>query len=128
MPKFTIVIADEDRMQATLLAFRLKNKGYHVVQFSRGQLALDYLNQYNADLLLCGADLQGYNGLQLLNRIQASKNPHIPVIFILQTSELRLQTQLLSKGASLCLPKPVMVSDLLSAVAMEVSASKMIEN
>lgn len=117
--KKLILIAEEDKMQATLLAFRLRRNGYRVEQVSHGEAALNFLKQYVPDMIICGIEMPGLHTFDLLKVVRKRMGGHMPVVVLTTTPENRLHSKLFEAGATECMTKPVDPSSFLDMVEVE---------
>ncbi|TRZ45291.1 response regulator [Robertkochia solimangrovi] len=117
MAKKIILLADEDRMQATLLAFRLKNSGYKVVTAGNGKQAMEYLKEISPDLILLS------NRLPYMTPDRfAERAGNIPVILIRDSREQPVNFILSEEKVSGVLWKPVepnVCLEMIETVAFE---------
>lgn len=105
--KKLILIAEEDKMQATLLAFRLRRNNYRVELVHHGEGAMRFLSEYRPDLVICGLELPGLHAFELLKITKRRFAVHLPVVVLTNNAENRLHSRLYEAGASKCLTKPV---------------------
>lgn len=117
--KKLILIAEEDKMQATLLAFRLRRNGYRVEQVSHGDAALSFLKQYTPDMIICGIEMPGLHTFDLLKIARNRYAKEVPIVVLTTNSENRLHTKLFEAGATECMTKPVDPSAFLDMVEIE---------
>lgn len=122
--KKLILIAEEDKMQATLLAFRLRRNGYRVEQVSHGEAALNFLKQYIPDMIICGIEMPGLHTFDLLKFARKRYNKEIPIVVLTTSSENRLHSKLFEAGATECMTKPVDPSSFLDMVELELGEYK----
>lgn len=120
--KKLILIAEEDKMQATLLAFRLRRNGYRVEQVSHGEAALKFLKNYHPDMIICGIEMPGLHTFDFLKLIRAKFSPELPVVVLTHASENRLHSKLFEAGATECITKPVDPSMFLDMVEIEMGS------
>ncbi|THD67885.1 response regulator [Robertkochia marina] len=122
--KKLILIAEEDKMQATLLAFRLRRNGYRVEQVSHGEAALNFLKQYIPDMIICGIEMPGLHTFDLLKFARKRYNREVPIVVLTTSSENRLHSKLFEAGATECMTKPVDPSSFLDMVELELGQYK----
>ncbi|WP_224490423.1 response regulator [Robertkochia flava] len=120
--KKLILIAEEDKMQATLLAFRLRRNGYRVEQVSHGEAALKFLKNYNPDMIICGIEMPGLHTFDFLKLIRKKYTRDLPVVILTHESENRLHSKLFEAGATECITKPVDPSLFLDMVEVEMGS------
>lgn len=117
--KKLILIADEDKMQATLLTFRLRKNGYRVEQMSHGEAVVNFLKEYTPDMIVCGVDMPGLSTQRLLEMVRGRYSDALPVIVLTTRTENRLHPKLFKAGATECMTKPVDPTAFLDMVALE---------
>lgn len=117
--KKLILIAEEDKMQATLLAFRLRRNGYRVEQVNHGEAALKFIKNYQPDMIICGMEMPGLHTFDLLKITRLRYSQELPVIVLTNNSENRLHSKLFEAGATDCMTKPVDPSIFLDMVEVE---------
>lgn len=122
--KKLILIAEEDKMQATLLAFRLRRNGYRVEQVSHGEAALNFLKQYTPDMIICGIEMPGLHTFDLIKVARKRFSNDLPIVVLTTNSENRLHSKLFEAGATECLTKPVDPSSFLDMVEVEMGDFK----
>ncbi|WP_040948917.1 response regulator transcription factor [Gorillibacterium massiliense] len=91
-----------------------------VLTACNGYEALDYIRMEHIDLVLTDIQMDGMNGIELMESIMSEK-PDIPVIVITAHDEFEYAQRCIRLGARDFLIKPVMLSQLLSVVSRELS-------
>ena len=103
-----VLIADDDRVTATLIAGRLKASGYQTTMAFDAMQALMMVMRTAPDVVLLDVNMPGGNGVQALQRIKAnSKTTHIPVIVLTGSTDPQLPAKVREMGAADFLQKPV---------------------
>ena len=113
-----LVVDDEDDIRRMLRRV-LVERGYQVVEASRGTEALQAVREHSPDLILLDAMLPEIHGFDICRRIKGSqKYGHIPIIMVSAVyrgwrfaEDLRQ-----SYGVHAFLEKPFKISDVLAAV------------
>jgi CheY-like chemotaxis protein len=117
-PPRILVVDDEDDIRR-LLRRVLTQKGYEVLEASRGLEALDRVREHVPDVILLDATLPEVHGFDICRRIRGSKRyGHIPIIMVSAVYRgWRFAADVeQSFGVSAYLEKPFKIGDVLSAV------------
>ena len=113
----TVLVIEDQEVQASLITFSLKSAGYDVITVESGEDALKVLEEHDIALITLDINLNGMNGLQFLALIKASeKSREIPVIVISglkQESNINKAREL---GANAYLRKPIVFTKFLEIV------------
>ena len=111
-----ILVVDDDEDMRELLRLHLQNAGYRVVSAEDAVVACHHVMERTPDLIITDYKMPYMDGLEFIGALRADVTiPDIPVIFLTameHTAELTGKTF----GFRL-LTKPLLASDLLSAVA-----------
>ncbi len=112
----TILIADDSESIRTILKLTLKFKGYAILEAADGTVAYDILQKNPCDMVITDIMMPGLTGVELLQKIRKEmKNPDIPVIIC--TAEKNVDDEeLIQKGATRILMKPVQPKELMEVV------------
>ena len=79
----TIMVVDDTPANLKLLDSMLRERGYRVVAFPRGDLALAAASRNPPDLILLDINMPGLNGFEVCERLKADEAlKEIPVLFI----------------------------------------------
>ena len=82
-PTATIMVVDDTPANLKLLEEMLQRRGYRVVQFPRGTMALKAAARNPPDLILLDIMMPEMDGFEVCHRLKADKNlKDIPVLFI----------------------------------------------
>ncbi|MBP3852520.1 MAG: response regulator transcription factor [Erysipelotrichaceae bacterium] len=76
----TILIADDEKEIRMVLKLYLENAGYHVLEASDGQMAMDIMNKETVDLCLLDIMMPKKDGFQVLKEMRHTYS--IPVIIL----------------------------------------------
>lgn len=106
-----ILVVDDDRTACDVIAAALEQAGYGVVTATDGFDALGKLATYQPDLVLTDLQMPGIDGLELIQRMQASDRP-VPAILMTGAETQDLCTGAEAYGAVNCLRKPINLDDL----------------
>lgn len=79
---YTILIADDEADERTLIRFLLKNSGtpFHILEAANGKDALALAQKEHIDILLSDIQMPFINGIELAQKIK-EQNPDIEVLF-----------------------------------------------
>jgi CheY-like chemotaxis protein len=108
--KPTILVVDDERPVAEMLAVALEQAGYDVIQ---AESAADVVSVCTAaeqqiDLILSDFEMPGLNGSQLAQRLRVIR-PDIKIVFMSGNPDAR--ERLMAEG-HICLAKPFLLSEL----------------
>ena len=94
-----VIIVDDDDLFRESLRLNLSDYEMDVVEFSRGQDALDYFaSNGDADVILLDWKMPGMDGLEVLRSLR-DKSIEVPVIFLTVLSDEIYEEAALEKGA-----------------------------
>jgi len=103
----TIMVVDDAPDNLTVLEKMLREQGYRVVAFPRGDLALKAAARKPPDLILLDIMMPGMDGLAVCERLKADATlKEIPVLFISGLSETRDKIAAFSAGGVDYVTKP----------------------
>ena len=82
MYKKRILVVDDDAPSRLLLEHFLKHEDFYTVDVRKnGRDALDFINNYDIDLLISDVEMDGLNGLELCHSLLGDeKTSNIPII------------------------------------------------
>lgn len=109
-----ILVVDDEREIADLIAIHLRNEGYEVSLAYGGAEAIALALQESFDLLILDIMMPGVDGLQICRRIRQKHNT--PIIFLSARSEDMDKILGLSAGADDYMTKPFNVLELVARV------------
>ena len=102
-----IVTVDDQKIICNLVASMLKDT-YDVHTFTEGKDAVSYIADNPVDLVLLDYDMPGMTGYEVLMAIRSSKKTSgIPIIFLTGVTNQRMETEMLERGASDYICKPI---------------------
>ena len=112
MDKPNIIVVDDQPSVCKEIAGFLAID-YSVHAFKSGQEALDYLDSNPADLILLDYYMPGMTGYEVLLAIRSRRqSKDTPVVFLTGETNERMRLEMMGRGASDFLCKPVNSSDL----------------
>jgi DNA-binding NtrC family response regulator len=106
MRPITLLLADDDSSQRTMLADSLEMDGHRVLQADDGLKAREILQREPVDLVLSDLRMPGLDGLGLLREVQAL-NPLIPVVVMTAFGTIEDAVTAMQEGAFTFIAKPV---------------------
>jgi CheY-like chemotaxis protein len=102
-----ILVADDDRVNRSILVHTLKQQGHSVADVEDGAQALEAFAAEPFDLVLLDVLMPGIDGYEVLNRMKHDRaRKHIPVIMISGLDEMESVVRCIELGAEDYLPKP----------------------
>lgn len=108
----TIFVVDDDALTCDLLTHALKEEGYTVQSFVRGQPLLDALERADCDLVVADIGLPDIDGYALTRRVLEQRGCGVIMVTARQDMESRLHG--LEIGADAYLVKPVEPRELVA--------------
>ncbi len=112
-----ILIADDDRQIAFLLASRLKANEYEIVVGYDAIQALAKAFREKPDLILLDIKMPGGGGISMMDNLRISANTAlIPIIVITAYATLEIQQKVKEMGAVDFISKPFKAEDLLPRI------------
>lgn len=100
-----IILVEDDKDIAEMLAFHFQDQGYTVRHFSDGRIARDYLQQGDFDLVILDIMLPGYSGLDLCRELRQQR-PAVPILMLTSLDSEADRVVGLELGADDYLTKP----------------------
>ncbi|MEI7894561.1 MAG: hybrid sensor histidine kinase/response regulator [Myxococcales bacterium] len=109
----TIMVVDDVPTNLKLLTDMLRVKGYHVLTFLRGAMALQAAAESPPDLILLDIAMPEMDGFEVCERLKANAAlKEIPVIFISVTTEMTDKVKAFSVGGVDYVTKPFHVEEV----------------
>jgi len=107
MEKQKIMIVDDQPAICTSVTGMLKFD-YTVFPFTSGKDALDFLKTNTIDLILLDYEMPGMTGYEVLINIRMHQNTKAtPVVFLTGATNERMRQEMMGRGATDYLTKPV---------------------
>lgn len=119
----TVLVVDDEAIVCQGIKEFLEQSDLPIEQVltaSNGYEALDYLRMENVDLVLTDIQMDGMNGIELMESI-LSENPDVPVVVISAHDEFDYAQKCIRLGARDYLIKPVLLSQLIDIVGKELT-------
>ena len=113
MPK--ILVIDDDRDICLLLKRFLTKHNYEVAEVYAGKKALELMNSFVPDLVLCDFRLDDMDGTTLLVKIK-EQLPEVPVIIMTGYSDIKIAVEVMKLGAYDYIGKPLFPDEILVTI------------
>ncbi len=115
--KASVMVVDDQPANLKLLEDMLKNQGYAIRSFPRGQLALASAAQSPPDLMLLDINMPQMNGFEVCERLKADRRlAEIPVIFLSALTETEDKIKAFRSGGVDYVTKPFQIAEVLARV------------
>lgn len=118
----TILVADDEREIAELVALYLENEGFQVVKCYDGSSALKYVEEQQPDLAVLDIMLPGVSGLEICRKIRERYN--YPIIMLTAKGEETDKITGLTMGADDYMTKPFLPLELVARVKAQLRRYK----
>jgi two-component system, cell cycle response regulator len=113
----TILVADDEPINRSLIQRRLERAGYHVLTAQNGQEAVEKTRASLPDIVILDVMMPVMDGLEACRLIKADASTRdIPVIFLSARDETDVKVSGLSLGANDYISKPFKAEELLARV------------
>jgi two-component system, NtrC family, sensor kinase len=109
--EFTVLLVDDEKAFREILAKRLTRRGLQVLEASRGEEALQILEENPADLIILDVKMPGMNGLETLKHIK-TRHPAVEVIMLTGHASTQDGVEGIKAGAFDYLTKPIEIEQL----------------
>jgi two-component system, NtrC family, response regulator HydG len=113
MPK--ILVIDDDRDICLLLKRFLTKHNYEVAEVYAGKKALELMNSFVPNLVLCDFRLDDMDGTTLLVKIK-EQLPEVPVIIMTGYSDIKIAVEVMKLGAYDYIGKPLFPDEILVTI------------
>lgn len=120
-----VLHVDDDPMNLRVVQEILGAFGHQAVMACSGQEALERLATEAFDIMLLDIHMPGMTGLEVIERLRASKGPerHVPVIALTADVYSRRPAEYVALGFNDFVSKPILVSGLIATIKRCTSAS-----
>lgn len=125
MPKYKILIIDDEKLIRWSLSSDLSKRGFEVIVAETGEIGLKSFAEENPHMVLTDIKLPGINGIDVLKEIK-SKNSEIPVIMITAYGDVKTAVESMKIGAYDYITKPFDFDEINIVIerALEISELK----
>lgn len=114
MKKNTVLVADDEKEIASLIAIHLEKEGHHVIIAKDGQEAIDRVGDHQVDLIILDIMMPKIDGYEVARRVR--ENYHMPIIFLSAKTSDFDKVQGLVIGADDYMTKPFHPMELIARV------------
>jgi DNA-binding response OmpR family regulator len=112
-----ILLAEDEKQIADMIAFKLTNGGHHVIRAEDGEQAVNLAARELPDLILLDAMMPGLNGFEVLRRLKGDPTLRsVPVIMVTAKGHERDVLSGLRGGAVDYIVKPFSLKELSARV------------
>jgi two-component system response regulator HydG len=125
MPK--ILVIDDDRDICLLLKRFLTKHNYEVAEVYAGKKALELMNSFTPDLVLCDFRLDDMDGTTLLVKIK-EQLPDVPVIIMTGYSDIKVAVEVMKLGAYDYIGKPLFPDEILVTIKKALQPQPTVSN
>jgi DNA-binding response OmpR family regulator len=115
MPKFSVLLVDDEKEFITTLAERLQMRGFEPEVAFSGEQAIEILENNIPDIIVLDLKMPGIDGLEVLRKVKKS-HPQIQVIILTGHGSERDEAAARRWGAFDHLQKPVDINDLVQVM------------
>jgi two-component system phosphate regulon response regulator PhoB len=114
-----ILLAEDEKQIADMIAFKLTNGGHQVVRAADGEQAMTLAAQSVPDLILLDVMMPGLNGFEVLRRLKQDPTLRtVPVIMVTAKGHERDVLSGLRGGAADYVVKPFSLKELAARVEL----------
>jgi two-component system, OmpR family, phosphate regulon response regulator PhoB len=112
-----ILVAEDEKQIADMIAFKLTNAGHHVIRAEDGEQAVNLATRELPDLILLDAMMPGLSGFEVLRRLKSDPALRsVPVIMVTAKGHERDVLNGLRGGAVDYVVKPFSLKELSARV------------
>jgi DNA-binding NtrC family response regulator len=116
-----LLVVDDERVVCDALARHLREEGYVVTTAYSGTAAIDLIGTMHFELALIDIRMPRVTGHDVLDALKAT-SPGTPVVMMTSYADIRSAVELISRGASDILSKPVDIDEVIMTVRRCLSA------
>ena len=121
MSRIKLLLAEDDELMASLLAFRLEKAGYEVIICYSGQDMKEQLDEELPDVVVSDIMMPYFSGIEMTDYIRKELKSSIPIIIISSAGNEQNVLSAFELGANDFLSKPINPSELLVRLEREMS-------
>jgi two-component system KDP operon response regulator KdpE len=112
--KRRILVVDDEQQITRVLRTSLSSQGYDIRVANDGEMALEILKDWTADLVLTDLFMPRMDGVELCRQLR--RRSHVPIVVLSVKGEERAKVQALDAGADDYVTKPFGMSELLARI------------
>ncbi len=114
-----ILVAEDEKQIADMIAFKLTNSGHEVIRAQDGEQAMKLAKHDIPDLIMLDAMMPGLSGFEVLRRLKADSTLRsVPVIMVTAKGHERDVLNGLRAGADDYVVKPFSLKELAARVEL----------
>ena len=114
-----ILVAEDEKQIADMIAFKLTNSGHQVIRAQDGEQAMKLAKHDTPDLIMLDAMMPGLNGFEVLRRLKLDSTLRsVPVIMVTAKGHERDVLSGLRGGAVDYVVKPFSLKELAARVEL----------
>jgi DNA-binding response OmpR family regulator len=114
-----ILVVEDDKQIADMIAFKLRNSGHQVIQAQDGEQAIDLAKNHLPDLVMLDVMMPGIGGFEVLRRLKIDPALRtVPVIMVTAKGHERDVLSGLHGGAVDYVVKPFSLKELAARVEL----------
>jgi len=126
IPRYRILIVDDEEINLKILRIYLEDKGYEVISAMNGEEAIGLLTKEEITVCICDIRMPKISGLDVLNFVQQNR-PIIPVIMLTGFIDINTAVSVMRQGARNYLTKPIDAGELIISVEKAIEHRKLVE-
>jgi two-component system, cell cycle response regulator DivK len=112
-----ILVVEDNELNMKLLNDVLEAHGYDVISTGRGEVAIEWAEQYRPDLILMDLQLPDLSGLEATRRLKANEETsNIPVIAVTAFAMAGDERRAREHGCDAYVTKPIVLRDFLNLI------------
>jgi two-component system, cell cycle response regulator DivK len=112
-----ILVVEDNELNMKLLNDVLEAHGYEVMSTGRGEVAIEWAQQYRPDLILMDLQLPDLSGLEATTQLKANAGTRdIPVIAVTAFAMAGDEKRALDHGCDAYVAKPIVLRDFLNLI------------
>ena len=120
LEKKKLLLAEDDKLLASLLNFRLQKGGYEVTLSHDGKAVKESLAQSIPDVIVSDIMMPYFSGIELVDYVRNKLKLSIPIIIISSAGNEKNVLSVFKLGANDFIAKPINPSELLVRIAREI--------
>lgn len=113
---FKILVVEDSKNIRKLMAARLEQEGYEVIQAENGSIALEVLDTYQIDLIISDIMMPKLDGFELTKSLRES-NYNIPILIVTAKESFEDKEKAFILGSDDYMVKPINMNEMILRVA-----------
>jgi PAS domain S-box-containing protein len=116
-PKASVLVVEDNEANMETMTGYLESRGYHLIQASNGQRAIDLIQTHRPDIILMDIQMPGMDGFTAIRQIrQIPECATMPIIALTALAMPTDRQKCLDAGANQYVTKPVKLSQLVATI------------